>query len=157
MRRSLLLIALLSAGCATTRPPSAADLPDEGFITHRAVLNAPGRQFTFNGYLSTSTTGGRRLVIAENFGGTLADVLVKPDGKIYVMKSSAAFPAERIRKFVARDLECVFGGAEGRISSPEKNHLVLQRIGYSLDIRLLEIRRGPQDAKLFDAAAAEQP
>lgn len=156
MRPSLLLGMLLLVGCSTTKGP-LIDLPADGFVNHRAVLNAPGRQFTFNGYLSLNAAGAKRLVIAENFGGVLADVLVKPDGKVFVMKSSAAFPADRIRNYVAADLESVFGTKGGRMTSPEKNHVVLKRFGYSLDIRVLDIKAGPRDAKLFDEAGAEQP
>jgi hypothetical protein len=43
------------------------------------------------------------------------------------------------------------------MTSPDPNHILLKRIGYSLDIRVLEIKAGPRDAKLFDETGAEQP
>src|SRR5450432_1790358 len=98
MRRNLyvFLLALLTAGCAApeagtiydppARPNPAKLFPAEALVTQRAVLTVHGRQFTLNGYVAKSETRGLRLILTENFGGVLADVLVKPDGKIFVLK-----------------------------------------------------------------------
>ena len=98
MRRNLLsLILLLAAGCASTPPPKqfsspAGIFPADGLLIQRALFTARGRQFALNGYLALSAAGGKRLVVTETFGNVMADVLVKPDGKIIVMQSSRMFP-----------------------------------------------------------------
>lgn len=161
--KSLLVAVVLSAGCATRRTqPSAAgalELPPDALITQRAVLTARGKQFTLNGYLSMSRTGGKRLLVTENFGNVLADVLVKPDGSIHVMRSSAAFRPAWIKRFVAADLECVFGNSVGRkcnVETLSPTHFVVKRFWYSLDLRILETRPGPQPVEMFDATKAVQ-
>lgn len=159
----LLLLALLS-GCATTPrsqiPPSPDSIPTDAMITQRGVLTVLGRQFTLNGYLSLSATGGKRLIVTENFGGVLADVLIKPDGSVRVMRSSRAFKPEWIRRYVAADVECLFGrGAKndcpGRRLSP--THFLIERRWYKLDLQIVETRPGPQPATMFNESKAEQP
>ena len=87
----LFFITILLAGCAT--PKSAkqtpvAKVPDEGLLTHRAILAARGKgEFALTGYLAVSKTRGMRLIVSENFGGQLADVLVKPDGSVHIIKA----------------------------------------------------------------------
>ena len=71
-------------------------------MIQRAVLTVHGRQFTLNGYLALSKTGGKRLIVTENFGGVLADVLVKPDGEVFVMRSSQLFRPEWIQRLCCR-------------------------------------------------------
>src|ERR1700679_3416460 len=112
MRLKLLpSVLILAAGCAAAPPVQShfihtANLfPADGFITQRAVFSTHGRQFPLNGYLAVSETGGKRLVITENFGHILADVLVKPDGRVFVMQSSGMFPENYIRYGIAADLE----------------------------------------------------
>src|SRR5688572_14281631 len=109
LSRLLLFLLLLAAGCATrpkeTFPRPGHTFPTDGLITQRAVLTARGRQFTLNGYLSVSATGGKRLIIMENFGSVLADVLVKPDGAVHVMRSSPAFRRKWIERHVVADLQ----------------------------------------------------
>ena len=156
------LLFLLTPGCASTQPqksfPRPAKLfPANGFITQRAVFNARGAQFPLNGYLALSESGGQRLVVTENFGHVVADVLVKPDGKIFVMQSSRMFPEKYIRLGIAADLECIFGNAPAincAVQMPETNHFIVKRHGYSLDLRILEIKPGPQRAELFDETKA---
>ncbi len=148
---------LLLAGCVTAprsqiqRPPDA--FPADALVTQRGVLTVLGRQFTLNGYLATSPSGGQRLIVTENFGSVLADVLVKRDGTVVVMRSSRAFKPEWIRRFVAVDLQCVFGDAPrvdcpGRRLSP--THFVIERRRYKLDLQIVETKPGPQPAELFD-------
>lgn len=118
------------------------------------------RQFTLNGYLSVSPVGGKRLVITENFGSVLADVMIKPDGKVYVMRSSRAFKSKWIRNYIAADLQCVFGetasgNCPGQMISPA--HFVIERRWYKLDLQIVEAKPGPQSADLFDETKAEKP
>jgi hypothetical protein len=166
MRLKLLpSVLILAAGCAAAPPvPShfsrpANLFPADGFITQRAVFSTHGRQFPLNGYLAVSETGGQRLVITENFGHVLADVLVKPDGKVFVMQSSHAFSPKDIRLGVAADLQCVFGDATNRdcpVEMPDANHFIIKRHGYSLDLRIVEVKLGAQPASLFDESKAER-
>jgi hypothetical protein len=116
-----------------------------------------GRQFTLNGYLATSAAGAKRLVVTENFGGVLADVLVQPDGSVRVMRSSRAFQPAWIRDYLATDLQCVFGGAPradcpGQWLSP--THCRIERRWYKLDLHIVETKPGPQPAAMFDESKA---
>jgi hypothetical protein len=170
MNRNLLalILCLLAAGCATHQPaprqnpaPRVASLfPPEALIAQRAVLTVHGRQFTLNGYLARSQTRGLRLVVTENFGGVLADVLVKPDGKTFVLQASPPFRPAWVENYLAADLKCLFG------NMPETNcpvqvlsptHFVITRRAYQLDLQTVEVKPGPQSAKLFDASQPEKP
>jgi len=157
-----LLLAL--AGCATTptsriqRPPGA--VPPEAMITQRGILTVLGRQYTLNGYLALSAAGGKRLVVTETFGGVLADVLIPSDGSVHVMRSSRAFKPKWIRRYLAADVECLFGNSAtadcpGRALSP--THFLIERRWYRLDLQIVEIKPGPQPASLFDTSKAEKP
>jgi len=165
MRRSffLPLAWLFVTGCATapappvsrfTKPPGM--FPSSGLITQRAVLTARGRQFTLNGYLALAGNGDRRLVVLETFGHVMADVLVKADGHVYVMQFSRMFPPEWIRRYMVADVECIFGepAADCPVTMPEPAHFVLKRRGYSLDVRIVETKAGPQPAEMFDETRA---
>src|SRR5262245_58539126 len=106
---ALAMLVLFVGGCATPEPPRVTRaFPAEAFITQRAVLTARGRHFTLNGYLSLSQARGKRLILTENFGNVLADVLVKPDGAVHVMRSSTALHPSWIQRYVAADMQCVF-------------------------------------------------
>jgi hypothetical protein len=153
----LLLVLALVAGCATplrsTIPLRENASSVDALVTQRGVLTVLGRQFTLNGYLAMSAGGARRLIVTENFGNVLADVLVKPDGTVFVMRSSPAFKEEWIRRFVSADLQCVFGDGPredcpGRQLSP--THYVIERRRYKLDLQIVETKPGPQPAALFD-------
>jgi hypothetical protein len=158
---------LLASGCATqpeppagTSPRPAASLPANAMLSQRALLTARGRQFALNGYLALSERGGKRLVVTESFGSVMADLLVKPDGKVFVMKSSRMFPAKWVRRCMAPDLECLFGttpAANCRVTTLDTNHFLLERRGYSLDVRIVETKPGPQPAELFDETRAQEP
>ncbi|HEY5041668.1 MAG TPA: hypothetical protein VIK53_06655 [Verrucomicrobiae bacterium] len=167
MRRNYFILSLvicLLAGCASPPlpptqylPPPKGFFPANAFITQRALFSARGMQFALNGYLAMSETGGKRLVITENFGQVIADLLIKPDGKVFVMQSSRMFPARYIRRLVAADVECVFGGTpklDCPVTMPDPNHFVIDRGGYKLDLRILEIKPGAQPADLFDETKA---
>jgi hypothetical protein len=159
----LLLPLLFALGCAST-PRSQLQVPANTFpadalITHRGVLTVfGGRQFTLNGYLATSATNGQRLVITEDFGNVLADVLVASDGQAYVMKSSRAFKPEWIERHIAADVRCLFGknlagDCPGEMLAPDRYRI--QRRWYRLELQTVEIKPGPQPATLFDASKAE--
>ncbi|HWN94308.1 MAG TPA: hypothetical protein VNT99_04695 [Methylomirabilota bacterium] len=154
----LLLVLLLAAGCATRspQPSSRPSFPGDALITQRAVLTARGKQFTLNGYLSMSQTGGKRLLVTENFGNVLADVLVKPDGAVHVMRSSSAFRPAHIKRFVAADLECAFGNPKKkcRLDVLSPTHFVVKRFWYKLDLRIVDVKPGPQPAGMFDETQA---
>ena len=166
MRLSFLFLGLvLAAGCTTAprlqmqRPPDS--FPTDALITQRSVLTVfGGRQFTLNGYLASSSTNGQRLVITENFGNVLADVLVTPDGKAHVMKSSRAFKSKWIERYVAADVRCIFGTAP-EANCPSQmlapNHFLIQRRWYKLDLQIVTTKPGPQPAAMFDASKAEKP
>jgi hypothetical protein len=165
MRHSLFfLLLLLAAGCVTTPqgnlPRVANSFPPDALIIQRAVLTVHGRQFTLNGYLALSKTGGKRLIVVENFGAVVADVLVKPDGKIFVMRSSRLFHPEWIQDYVVADMECIFCGAletncPGKMLSP--THFVMEHRGYTLDLQIVETKSGPQPPELFYATKKEMP
>ena len=161
----LAVTASLLCGCATTpraqiqRAPNS--FPADALITQRGVLTFfGGRQFTLNGYLAHSSTNGQRLIVTENFGGILADVLVKPDGKAYVMRSSRAFKHKWIERHMAADVRCIFGNATGtdcpgRMIAP--NHFLIERRWYKLDLQTVATKPGVQPTEMFDAAKAEKP
>jgi hypothetical protein len=165
MRLNLIFpLLVLLTGCATTprsqiqRPTNP--FPADALITQRGVLTVLGRQFTLNGYLASSAAGGKRLIVTENFGSVLADVLMKPDGKVYVMRSSRAFKPNWIRRYVAADVECIFGGAPqadcpGQMLSP--THFLIERRWYKLDLQVVETKPGAQPLETFDESKAEKP
>ena len=162
MRPLLLILLALLTGCATIPKSSVprATPPPDALITQRGVLKVLGRQFTLNGYVALSATGGRRLIVTENFGSVLADVLVKPDGSVHVMRSSRAFKPEWIRKYLAADLECLFGNGPRENCPGEQlgpDHYRIARRWYSLELRTVETKLGPQSADMFDASKAEKP
>ena len=153
----------LFAGCATT-PRSkiqhpANPFPTDALITQRGVLTVLGRQFTLNGYLALNAAGGKRLIVTENFGSVLADVLMKPDGTVHVMRSSRAFKPKWIRRYIAADVECIFGSAPktdcpGQMLSP--THSLIERRWYKLDLQIVEIKPGIQPPESFDESKAEK-
>jgi hypothetical protein len=157
MRRNWfpLLVLVLASGCATSSSPpvvphTARSFPVDAFVTQRAVLTARGRQFTLNGYLALSATGGKRLVVMENFSSVLADVLVKPDGTVHVMRSSPVFRPQWIERYVAADMQCIFGDAACPVKALSATHFVIERFWYKLDLQIVETKPGSQPADLFD-------
>ena len=161
---SILVALLVTTGCSTVSKtsfrPSPVPFPPEALVTERGVLTVLGRQFTLNGYLALSLTGGKRLVVTENFGSVLADVLITPDGTAHVMRSSRALKPEWIRRYLAADVQCLTGGTTveecpGEMISP--THYLVQRRWYRLDLQTVNVKPGPQPATMFDASRAEKP
>jgi hypothetical protein len=152
------LLFLFAAGCSTPLPPNifphvTRSFPADALITQRAVLTARGRQFTLNGYLALSATSGKRLIVTENFGSVLADVLVKRDGTIRVMRSSRIFRPAWIERYVAADMQCIFGGTPDTacpIQMLSTNHFLIERRWYKLDLHIVETKPGSQPVELFD-------
>lgn len=150
---------LLLAGCATAPQPipatshAAITLPADCLVTQRAVLTARGRQFALNGYMAQSASGGRRLIITEMFGKVMADVLVKPDGTIHVMRSGPLFRAEWISHFVVADMQCLFDGKadpQCTVRSLGATHFAIERRWYKLDLQIVQTAPGAQPPDLFD-------
>ena len=65
----------------------------------------------------------------------------------------------RSRYGIAADLECIFAGATNK-NCPVKmlgaNHFVISRVGYKLDLRIVETKLGAQPPELFDETKAEK-
>jgi hypothetical protein len=166
MRRNVLplLWFLLAAGCTTPPAPSggplgapaslpAISLPADALVTQRAVLTALGRQYPLNGYLALSAAGGRRLIVTGTVGAVLADVLVKPNGMVFVMRSSKQFRPKWIQRYIAGDLMCIFGGAPDAACPMQRlseNHFMIKRRWYKLDLHIVETKPGLQPAEMFD-------
>ena len=98
--------------------------------------------------------------MTENFGSVLADVLVKPDGKVYVMRSSRAFKHKWIERYIAADVQCLFGNSQqadcpGQMLGP--NHFLIKRRWYKLDLHIVETKPGLQPPEMFDITKAEKP
>ena len=163
----ILLLAMLASGCAAPRSSSPPGkplpvrlFPPEAMVTQRGVLTVLGRQFPLNGYVARSEAHGLRLVMTDNFGGVLADALVKPDGRVFVMKSRAPFRAVWVERYIAADLKCIFGGATEtncpvQMSSP--THFTVERRWYRLDLRTVEVKPGVQPVEMFDEARGGRP
>ena len=161
-----LALALL-VGCATTPPspppalpPPAPAFPPEARVTQRGVLTVHGRQFTLNGYVATSAAHGLRLVLLENFGGLLADVLVKRDGQVFVLQAKPPFRPAWVEHHIAADLKCIFRPAPEthcpvRLASPD--HFIIERRGYKLELHTVEVKPGVQPAELFDETRGGKP
>lgn len=157
-------VGLLITGCATSKPKGRAEaierhFPANAFMTHRAIFSARGKQFALTGYLALSETGGERLIISQSLGQTMADLLIKPDGTVYVMQASPMFKEKWIRKYVAADLECIFGKNPPKkcpVQMLGPNHFLIKHFLYKLDLRIVETRNGPQPENLFDPSKAQK-
>jgi len=157
------LSVLLVTGCATTKSKTTTgaelQFPPNAFMTHRAIFTARGKQFALTGYLVLSESGGKRLIISQPLGLTMADLLVKSDGTVHVMQSSPAFKPEWVRKYVAADLECIFGKHPQKkcpVQVLDANHFLIKHFFYKLDLRVVETKVGPQPEKLFDPGQASK-
>ena len=166
LSRCLTILASISAlslaGCATSKSKSSTavtqlQFPADAFMTHRAIFTARGKQFALTGYLVLSESGGKRLIISQALGQTMADLLVKPDGTVHVMQSSPMFKPEWVRRYVAADLECIFGKHPKRkcpVQMLDANHFFIKHFFYKLDLRIVETKVGPQPDRLFDPTQA---
>jgi hypothetical protein len=156
----LSLILVATAGCINlphalpktfTRPVGL--FPENALITQRGILTALGKQYTMNGYVALDETGDMRLILTELFGQVLADVLVKHDGTVHVMRSSKMLRPAWVERYVAADLKCLFGKAPAEgcpVRMVDKTHFIVGRRWYSLDLRIVEIKPGRQPAQLFE-------
>ena len=125
-----------------------------------ALLTVRGRQLALNGYLALSAAGGKRLIVTQSFGPVLADVLVKRDRTIHVMRSSPMFRPAWIRRYVAADLECIFGDApacDGPVRMLSATHYAVERRCYKLDLQILQTQPGPQSPELFNETPRATP
>ena len=164
LRPEFLLLTLgLLVGCRTPphgeTPRPMQSFPADAQITQRAVLTVLGRQIPLNGYLACSATNGQRLIVSEGFGAVLADVLITPDGKNHVLRSSRAFKPKWIEKFVAADVQCIFGPqhpADCPVQMIATNHFRIERRQYTLDLQIVEVKPGRQPAASFAIPAPEQ-
>lgn len=156
----------LMTGCVTDKPgaahPNAPErhFPPNAFMTHRAIFTARGKQFALTGYLALSETGGKRLIISQALGQTMADLLVKPDGAVHVMQTSPMFKEQWIRRFVAPDLECLFGDHPAKkcpVQMLDTNRFRIKHFWYKVDLRIVETKVGPQPDNLFDPSKAQRP
>src|SRR5262245_6643522 len=143
---SLTALMIVAAGCASAPPPgpplnTAGLFPANGLLTHRGILTIRGRQFALNGYLALSEKRGMRLILSENFGGVLADLLVRPNGEAVVLRSSPMFRPKWIATYVAADVKCIFGPAQSEpcpVRQLDPKHFLVERRWYKLDLRVLE-------------------
>lgn len=162
--RIILLLSLITTslvGCMTPaktvlRGPEES-FPDEAFIVQRGILTARGKQYTLNGYLARSKSRGMRLVVTENFGNPLMDILIEPDGYTHVMRSGGVFRDQWLREYVAADVQCIFGSdadaaCPGTQLGPDR--FLIQRRWYRLELQVVEVRPGEQSADMFHPPAA---
>ena len=170
MRHNFLILLsalLLTAGCATPRNsasqpklPTEKLFPPDALVTQRGVLTVLGRQFTLNGYVAKSEALGLRLIMTENFGTVFADVLVKPDGKFFIMKAKSPFKPAWVERFIAADLKCIFSDTMEKncpMQMLSPTHFAIKRRWYKLDLQTVEVKPGAQPAAMFDETAALKP
>jgi hypothetical protein len=156
IRCAWLAVLIVASGCATRLPLSrpARTMPADALVTHRAMLDLRGRQFTFNAYLSQNAAGARRLVLMETFGNVIGDVLIQPDGSVHVIRSSPAIKPVWLRRYVARDVQCLYGEPPPRgcrVTEVAPNHFVVRRWFYSLSLQIVDVKPGAQSPSLFEA------
>lgn len=129
--------------------------PVDALVTQRVVLKARGREYALNGYAALSATGARRLIVTQAFGQVVADVLVKSDGSVQVVRSSPMMRPEWIQRYVAADLLCLFGGGSSVVTTGcplrklGEDHFLIERRWYTLDVRIVETKAGPQPPEMF--------
>lgn len=152
------LYLLLGGGCPTQSLPgnflpTDGAFPADALLTQRAILTVRGRQFTLNGYLALSGTGAKRLIVMDSFSAVLADVLLKSDGTVHVMRSSRILRPAWIQRYVVADLQCVFGAGQDepcQVRTLSARHFVIERSSYKLDLQIVRIEPALQPAGLFD-------
>lgn len=142
MRLETIFLLLLLTGCATVPPRAPVRVTTNALLTQRAVLTIHGRQFSLTGYLALSETNGMRLILNSSLGQVMADVLVKPDGAVYLMRPSPALRREWIEQYVAGDMRRFAESPTPDLSIQDRNHI--------LELRTVETKPGPQPVKLFE-------
>ncbi|MCG3147541.1 MAG: hypothetical protein PCFJNLEI_00981 [Verrucomicrobiae bacterium] len=140
MRLEVFALTALLIGCATVPPPTPVRVSTDAFLTQRGVLTIRGRQFPLTGYLALSEHDGIRLIMTHTLGQVLADVLIKPDGAMHVMRPSPVLRREWIERFVAADLRRF--AESGTLTFRDRHH--------TLELRTVETKPGPQPASLFE-------
>ena len=94
-----------------------------------------------------------RLIMTHSLGQVMADVLIKPDGTVYLMRPSPVLRREWIERYVASDMKCLFGNAcPGQ--KADALHWQMTKRNYQLDLQTVETKPGPQPASLFDETKA---
>ena len=158
---ALMLIAMAGRAAPPDKMPrTSRPFPADALVTQRAVLTMRGRQFTLNGYLALSATGGKRLIVVENFGAVLADVLVKHDGTVQVIRSSRVFSPAWIQRYVVADMQCIFGGmhdAACPVRMLSATHFAIERRWYKLDLQIVGITPRRQKPEMFDGTNKVAP
>ena len=98
--------------------------------------------------------------MTENFGTVLSDVLVNPEGKVFVMQSKPPFRRAWVERYIAADLKCIFGNGT-EIDCPVRSlgpmHFLVERRWYKLDLWTVETKPGPQPAEMFDVTRTGKP
>lgn len=147
LRIVFLLPLILLIGCATPVPRRAAvHVTTNALLTQRAVLSIHGRQFTLNGYLALSETGGMRLIMTHSLGQMMADVLVKPDGAVFLMRPTPVLRRVWVERYVAGDMKLF-------LETPAPSLVFTDRY-HTLELRTVETKPGLQPAELFDETKA---
>ncbi len=153
--RVVALLIILLSGCATPTPrQTPLRVATNALLIQRGVLTIHGRQFTLNGYLALSESGGMRLVMTQALGPRMVDVLVKNDGSVHVMYVGPSLRPIWIERYVVRDMKHLFGNIATPPSSPcralDDTHFEVKDRAYTLELRTVETKLGPQPAELFD-------
>jgi hypothetical protein len=151
------LLAMWLIGCATpTQTCTPLRITTTAILTQRAVLTIHGRQFTLDGYLALSENYGMRLIVMQSLGQVIADVLVKPDGSMCVVRVAPGLRREWIERYMVRDLKCLFGNVAGPcpVHTLDGTKFIVQDWGYTLVLRTVETKPGPLPAQLFDNTRA---
>ena len=90
----------------------------------------------------------------------LADVLVSPEGKVFVMQSKPPFRRPWVERYIAADLKCIFGNETETycpVRSLGPTHFIVERRWYKLDLSTVETKPGPQPAEMFDVTRTGKP
>lgn len=81
--------------------------PTEYRAVQRAIVTVRGRQFTCDGLLTAGPTEGHHLALVSSFG-VVTDLRVGPDRHTDLLKVTPLLREDWSRRFVARDLRCLF-------------------------------------------------
>ena len=89
-------------------------------------------------------------------GQVLADVLIKPDGAVVLMRPSPVLRRSWVEGYVARDVVSLFGNPSPPCFSlpMDSSHVVMTNSNYILDLQTVGIKPGLQPVSLFDETKA---